>query len=273
MAHQLLDAPAGPPGPVIRVEPLTDDVRSISQLIAERSYRGDLARLAATIRALPATGTQTLVLRLATTADALALWAMHLELARRDIPPAQRWPANQESAQAEFITWLADLHWIAMRYPGHEPRFRGWRGVFTHPPASPAWHATAHRQYLFVRPRYSVAHWCAKGLALTEPQRRDLLAMPTNAMQADRRPLRPEQFAAIRERLLNHAVAHPDRSGMRTPEAIANRRARLWRVFVLAGRDHTATAKHWRNLTGETLSRQAIAKQISAVADVLRDRR
>lgn len=269
---KLLDAPAGPPGLAIHVEPFGSDIRSISQLIAERSHGGDLTRLAATVRALPTCDTQTLVLRLATTSDPLALWALHLELARRDIPPAQRWPANTETPQTEFVTFVADLHWLSTRYPGHAPAFRGWRGVFTHPPASPAWHATVHRQYLFVQSRYSVSHWCAQGLTLTEAQRQDLMMLPTAAMQADRRQLQPERFAALRERLLSHAVAHPDRSGRHAPEAIANRRARLWRAFVLAGRDYTATTRHWRNLTGEALTRQAISKQLNAVADVLRER-
>lgn len=269
----LLDEMMGPSGPIIRPEPFSDDIRNIPQLVAEKGHGGDLARFAGAVRALPTADTQTLILRLATTSDPLLLWSLHLELDRRDIPPCLRWPANEDTPQAEFVTWLADLLWLTKRHPRHVPRFRGWQGLFKHAPASSAWHATAHRQYLFVAPRgYSVAHWCAKGLALTESQRQNLMALPTNAMRAERHPLQGDRLALTRERLLSHAIEHPDKSGRRRPEAIANRRAGLWRVFQLSGRNQTATAQHWHRLTGETLTRQAVAKQLAIVADALRDR-
>ncbi len=78
-------------------------------------------------------------------------------------------------------------------------------------------------------------------------------------------------IAATQERLLSHSLEHVDKSGARSPEAVARRRAFLWRVHVLTGRSATKTAAHWHNLTGERVTRQAVAKQIEIVGLALAD--
>ena len=249
----------------------SDEVLSISRLIAEKSVSGDLPRFKATVNALAITDTQTLILRLATTTDPLTLWAIHCTLDRLDIAPALRWPANEESPQSEYINYSADLLWFCKRNPRHQPTYRGWRGAFTHTPASPAWHATIHRQFVFLYNRYALSFKTSKGLALDDSHRQDLMMLKTNAMQAERRQLDPEKFAALRERLLSFAIKHPDKSGLHRPDAIANRRAGLWRVYVLSGRRKTATTKNWQRLTSETLTRQAVTKQLAIVVDLLRE--
>ncbi|MDM0049292.1 hypothetical protein [Variovorax sp. J22R115] len=256
--------------PVLSLTPRAEGpFKSITVLVAERRHQEGLQRFRDGVRVLPSASTQTLVLRLATTSDPLMLWAQHLELDRRGVPPCQRWPANEITPQHEFITWLADMLWFAKRNPAHTPRFRGWKGLFDNPPTSAKWHATAMRQFLHVSSRYSVAYWCANGMGLTEPQRMDLMTTPTKAMVAERRQLAPAPFAAMRERLLSHAMQHPDRSGARTPDAVAARRARLLRAFILSGRSAATTAANWRLLTGETMTRQAVAKQVAAALEVL----
>jgi hypothetical protein len=253
-------------------EPFSEEVHSIARLTAEKGSGADLARFNRAVAGMLTQDTQTLILRIATTADPLVLWELHQELDRRGIPPAQRWPANQEDTpQAEFITLMADLLWTTKRNPGHTPAYRGWRGLFSHSSGSPDWCATAYRQYLFVSARYSVSHWCARGLALTEPQRLELMVLQTSPMQTDRRQLASDKFAEFRAKLLAHAMQHQDRSGKHTPEAIAERRARLWRTFVLSGRNQTTTVKNWHLLTGEALTRQAIAKQLVIVDQVRRE--
>jgi hypothetical protein len=249
-----------------------EDLHSVASLTAEKGTGADLARFKRAVIGMPDQDTQTLILRLETQTDPLILWELHQELDRRDIPPAQRWPANQDTPQAAFITLLADLLWITRRHPCHTPDYRGWRGLFSHPPGSPGWHATAYRQYLFVSTRYSVSHWCSKGLALTDLQRLGLMVLQTRAMQADRRQLDSDKFSEFRADLLAHAIQNLDKAGKHTPEAIAERRARLWRIFVLSGRNQTTTAKNWHLLTGEALTRQAIAKQLAIVDQVKRER-
>lgn len=206
-----------------------------------------------------------IVQQLSWTDDPLALWAMHAELTRRQLPPCQRWPANLGSRQAEYVTWLADIAWLVKRYPDHRPAFRGWRGAFDHPLGSDAWHATAFRQFLFISPRYGLAHWCSKGLALEDRHRADLMMLPTKSMVADRRCLSPAAESELRLAIENDAATRPDRSGRWTAAALADRRARLWRVFVLAGCSATEAVRSWALLTGETMSRQALSRQIEAV--------
>lgn len=193
------------------------------------------------------------------------LWRLHLALDQRGVQPCLRWPENVKSEQHVFVTLLADLFWFSSRHRALAPAHRGWRGLWSHAPASNGWHAAAHRQYLFVRSRYSLSHWCSKGLALTVAQRADLMTMPTTKMEADRRMLKGEPFTSICQALLDDAVAHPDRSGARTAERIANRRAQLWQVYVLSGRNVTEATRRWAVLTGEAMSRQSLCRQLDAM--------
>jgi hypothetical protein len=249
--------------------PVSEVVKSVPHLINEKRAEADLNCFRTVARALPATSCSTLVVRLQTTTDPLLLWAMHCELDKRSIPPCLRWPMNDASEQAEYLTWLADLLWFCKRHPGHKPTFRGWQGLFKNPPACTSWHQTAHRQFIFVGARYSLAHWCAKGIGLKEAQRQELMMLPTTEMQAERRQLRSDRFAATRARLLSAAISKPDKAAKHCPHAVADRRAVLWRVYLLSGRSQTATAKHWKLLTGNELTRQAIAKQLGIIRDSL----
>lgn len=245
-------------------------VRSIARLVADKNACGDLGNFKRVVLGLPTADTQTLIVRLAVTTDALALWAIHCHLDRRGIPPALRWPANSETPQAEFITWAADVLWFSKRHRDHKPKFKGWQRLMLEEPNTPRWRELAYWQFAGVHGKRSVSHVGAKGLGLADGQRYDLMILQTSAMQADRRQLHAAQFAAIRERLFSHAAEYPDRSGQHKPEAVANRRVALWRTHVLSGHSPTATAANWHRLTGERLSRQAVAKQLAIVSEVLR---
>lgn len=254
-------------------EIMSAEVRSVPHLISRRLATPGAQDFARVVRGVALHDIRTLILRLATTDDPLVLWRLHLELDKRDIPPCLRWPGNQSTDQLEFVTWLADLLWLCNRDRSHVPAFRGWRDLFRHQPASAPWHALAHRQFLFVSRRYRLSHWCAKGLGLEDHQRGDLMMMPTAAMKADRRQLAPARWAVIWETLFSDALDRPDRSGVRTPERVATRRAMIWQVFVLSMRSQTEAARRWGLLTGESLSRQGLAKQVAIVEDLLRSRR
>lgn len=254
--------------------PLMDEVHSMARMLGDMRASGGLDRFKAAARALTATSTQTLILKIATATDPLALWAVHVALDKRGILPCMRWPANEDSPQMAFVTLCADLLWFSKRNPDHVPAHRGWRGLFAQnapsPVPAPSWYATAHRQYEYVAARLSVAYWCAKGLALTAAQRQELMTLPTSEMVRDRRTLHATKFAAVRESLLSHAVRHPDKSRERSPKDIAERRAALWRMYLLASCNQAATVKHWQAQTGEGITRQALAKQLDIVHEVLR---
>ncbi len=248
-------------------------VHSVPALVAAKRGSCDLQHFGRAVASMREQPTLDLIIRLETTADALMLWALHLELDKRGVPPCVRWPANDNTRQAEFITLLADLLWFCRRNPEHRPRFRGWRDLLTQPPASARWHQCAHRQFLFIAARRSVSHWCATGLDLSERQRQDLMTLETNAMRASRRVLDPRQFAALRGALERYSRRHPDKAGRVTPFQVASRRALLWRTYVLAGRSPTRAAEFWKLLSGEQLTRQAMAKQVALVAEILRKER
>lgn len=245
------------------------DVHSIPRLTAQKKTGGDSSRFKKAILALPGTDTQTLILRIATTTDALTLWALHATLDKREIAPCLRWPQNDSTPQMEFITWAADLLWFCKRNPDHHAKSKGYQRLLAEKPAAPAWHEKAYWMFANLHGRRSLAHVAAVSLALTDTQRQALMTLPTKAMATDRLEFSPDRRGVTRERIYSHAMQHPDKSGTYQPEAVANRRAKLWRVYVLTGRSKTDTAKHWQLLTGEAITRQAITKQLTTTEKIL----
>lgn len=259
-----------PHHPGLETYQFSDLLKSISSLIAERREGPELPRFQKLAAALVGNDTRTLIVRLETMTDPLLLWAAHLALDARDVPPSLRWPGNQDNEQAQFITWCADLFWFCKRQPAHRPLFRGWQGLFKNEPGSPPWHATAHRQFLFVAPRYSLSHWCSKGLDLSQSDRALLMMLPTNKACADRRALEGARFPELERLLLEHAAERPDKARRHPPHEVANRRAAMWRTFVLCARNQTVATAQWVNVTGERLTRQAFTKQIAVAREVQR---
>lgn len=226
----------------------------------------DVDHLIKAIKELPTVDTRTLILRVATTLNPVTLWALHCELDDRDVAPCMRWPANEHSEQAEFTTFLADLLWLARRFPDQAPQYRIWKDLLGSEPDSFGWHQIALTAYRFIKPRYSVAHYCARGIGLADRQRQDLMVLVTGDTVKQRRKLHRDRQAEVYDQILMHAHEHQDRAGKHHPESVAIRRAAIWRTYVLAGMNKAATARHWAALTGEGLSRQAIDKQLDSVA-------
>lgn len=248
------------------------EVHSVARLVELKRRAGGLDDWKLRVSKLPGTDTQTLILRISTTTDALTLWAIHMMLDKRDIAPCLRWPANRSDAQAEFVTWAADLLWFTKRNPLHRAQLRGWGRLFTQTPGSAEWLETAYRVFKAMYGRRSLASYTTRALSLEDAQRQPLMTLPTSRMFAARQELQPAVFEQIRVHLLTSAMESPDKSGARTPATVAERRARLWRVHVLSGKQPAETARNWVALTGEDISRQVIARQISATEAVLKAR-
>lgn len=269
-----VDADVAPPN-LLPVEVLEDlsppaqPVDSIARLLDRKQASGDLARWKNAITALPSTDTQTLILRAGTTADALTLWALHSQLDKRGIAPCLRWPGNMDTPQLQFVSWLADLLWFTRRNRAHRAKFRNWQRLMQGEPGSAAWLEQAYWIFKGMYGRQNVSSYTARGLGLDPDQRQDLLTLPTSRMVEARRKVQPTAFAEVRQVLLSHAMAHPDKAGTHTPDAIANRRALLWRTHVLTGRRPAETARHWALLTDETTTRQVIARQLTTIQTVL----
>jgi hypothetical protein len=250
----------------------TPIVESVARLVERKRQAGVLDDWTRRVSALPTTDTPTLIVKVSTTSDPLTLWAIHVALDKRNIAPCLRWPANRSEPQMEFVSWLADLMWLVKRNPLHCAKFKGWQRLFTLPPGSGAWLEVAYRVFKAMYVRQNLSSYTTRGLALADAQRQDLMMLPTSRMYAARLELQPAAFEQTRAHLLTHAEANPDKAGVHSPAAVAERRARLWRVHVLSGRQPAATARGWLALTGESISRQAIARQIVTTEAILKAR-
>lgn len=210
---------------------------------------------------VPAADTSTLIARIETTADPLMLWEIHQELERRDIPPAFRYPKNHDTGQMRFITWLSDLHWHIKR-ARQGPRFRSWRRLFA--PAGESWHESAKKVFEYGWTRNQNASYYAKGLALTDDDRLDLMTIKTSKQIARQRQLK--QSEEMRRAISSHAIANAGRlSKERRPEQTARDRYLIWKTYMLADQSPTITARMFEAIYGEQMTRQKVQKQMAAV--------
>lgn len=240
---------------------LEEDVRSIPALIENKRSAEDALRFKDQVLNLPNWKTRDILPRLETTKDPLMLWVLHLELNKREIPPSLRFPSHQLGPQGDYIDLAADVFWLMSQHPNHQATFRGWRNTLKTPRGTPEWHEHLYRQFLFTYPR-GMAHLASKGLGLTDQQRGELLSVPTKRMARDRAAFEAARCGELFESLHQFAIAHPDKSGIRRPTEIAQRRLGIYRTFVLSGRAPTTATKNWNRLSGEIVSRQAFMSQV-----------
>lgn len=259
------------PSRAVKTRPAALDcnAESIARLTDKKRVSNGLDALTRITQGIPLQNTATLIARIETASDALVLWAIHLELDRRGIPPALRWPANTDTPTMHFVTWLADVHWIHTRNSDHQPKFRGWKRLFLNTPNTLAWLERAYQMFAAVYGRRSLAHIGSVGLALTATQRQPLMLFPTNQMVTDREALHLDAQSERLIRLESYSRQHPDKSGKLAAHDIAHRRARMFRVHLLSGFSSAVTAKNWSLLSLERMTRQAVDKQIAIIESVL----
>lgn len=248
---------------------LAAEAISIPALTAAKRRAPDAQRFRDRVSALSGLSTPDALAVLQATDDALLAWACHIDQTRRGIAPAPRLPLVVGGPQMDAITFAADALWLQRQHPAHIPAFRGWRRVLALRPASGPWCEAVHRLWLHAYRSGKLQFLTARGLALTDAMRAPLITVPTREQAAERRTPTGAGFIDLGVRLRVHAEKRPDGSGQYPPHVVAARRARLWRVHVLAGRSATATVAAWESLTGQRLSRQQIARQIAAVEAVL----
>jgi hypothetical protein len=211
---------------------------------------------------IPTATTLALVNRVQAATDAMVLWEIHLELNRRGIPPAFRYPANVATPQMEFVTWLADLHWFTRQKPKHTPCFDKWKRLFG--PITDGWHETARHIFEMAYQRGNVATYTSRGLNLAECDRRPLMTVKSTGQLRRLRDLR--QADDRREAITKHVTANAGRLPKdRTPDQVARRRLLIWKTYVLADRSETIAARVLQAMYGETIARQNLGKQIEAV--------
>jgi hypothetical protein len=251
-----------------------DQGEAISTIPEIISTRPDKDSLVANLSNIKKSDTQTLILRIETTSDPLVLWCIHTELNQRGVPPCLRWPANDSTPQADYITWLADMLWVKTHLSSKRGEYGNWQRFLRidHTRERAKWHREAHALYLEAMGR-GIANWCANGIGLTDTERADLMTLPTKPISGLRRTIKGDAYTALRNRHKARARAFPDRSGQKDAEEIANRRARMWRVYILSGKNQSLAARRWVQLTGEDITRQAVSKQLALIAPDARQSR
>jgi hypothetical protein len=250
-------------------QPFDDGLRTVVAMKAEalasetKDPRGSFV-LRKALRSIRDQNIKTLQARLATTDDLLTMWALHREMDKRGVPPCLRARAPTRPAQYAFLETLADVLWVARRTQDHPVLHGRLRGVFRYSPASDQWHKSALWMY---RQCMGKSHLIALRLALTDEERLLTQTMPTRAQFRDRRRLHV-QLPEINEQLQERAQMYPDKSGVHSAVMIGDRRAELLRVYVLVGRDKSATVRYLRIIDGPDISRQSLARQLDAIAMV-----
>ena len=235
---------------------------SVPQLIKHKKSTPleQLAAFKSALKTLPNLSVQELLAKLAQIDDPLLLWAIHLRLDRLDIPPCLRWPKRTDTPQEAYVTWLADILWFTKRNSTHQPFFKRWNGLFSNTPGTDKWHAVAHWVY---HSGHQASYYHAMGIGLSDADRQPLMTMISKSMRSDRAVL--QRLPDLRQRIWIHAMHHPDRSGMHTPSDIADRRATLLRMYLLAGRSQALAVRLYRCLTGKEISRQSIARHLELI--------
>ncbi len=239
---------------------------SVPELLARK--RGpELERFNARVAALVERGTLDLRASVGTCADPATLWALHMELMGRGIPPILRGPRPWHlGAQGRLVELAADLAWLSVTEPGHAARHGLARAILRTPWGSSGWWALVLRQF----GRSGNVRGLVLALGLAEPQRLHLRTLRTAAGARLFERLHGEGFGLLVGELETALRQCPDKSGRTDPRATAIRRAQLWRVHRLLGSGAADTARTWAALSGEVLTRQQVAKQLAVTETVAR---
>lgn len=234
-------------------------VRSIPELVETICPQTSRA-----LQSLKGRSTGLLMIQLGTTERPLVAWAIHVALDAAGIPPCVRPEPPIDSHQGHFITVLADLLWLATRYRNHDTLKHQLCGVFAHEPRSSRWHEAALFAYCKSK---SLPHQLAQWLALTDTQRFYTRTMPTRQQANARRALR-DQLDRVEAQLLTYALDHPDKARKETPDALAARRTKRLRLFVMLGRSQKALLAYLAAVEGVTITRQTLKAQLDAAATI-----
>jgi hypothetical protein len=242
----------------------TITIRSGLDLIASVP-ESDRARFAAKVAAMSEVRAVNLLPRIQTTTDPATMWALHMEFHRRGTPPSLRGPRHELGPQGDHLDLCADLMWLRQRWSYHRPRYKLARQLFSEEPDSPAWHSLALA--------FSASAKDTRGrviaLALDSWQRLDLRSLADASTRRRFDSLHGERFGQLLDALTAGATERPDKSGAVTPTDTARRRALLWRIHELTGRNHQTTADQFTALTGQPIKRQMVARHIAATVPIV----
>ncbi|MBC7705732.1 MAG: hypothetical protein H7274_17540 [Rhodoferax sp.] len=193
-------------------------------------------------------------------------------LIERGVPPAF-WHAPRSTVnysleqRADLLTY--DVRWLRSAYPGHARvvRYERTRHMLSRVEAA------HHRECLFAfydgrRPLWKIV----ASLSLTNTQQHDCWLLRSAPVTNRHRVIQ-----AMRDKVF--ATLPADLKGVRRTRTFTDdnaretltRRHRLWLCAQMTDGNPTDIATRYRQLTGEVLSRQAVANQIAKVTAILRE--
>lgn len=151
--------------------------------LVARKRGSEVERFNARVAALAGRFSLDLRASVETCGDPAMLWALHMELMGRGIPPILRGPRPWHlGAQGRLVEFAADVAWLQTTDPGHRGRYGLGRAIFKTPWGSDGWWRLVLRQF----GRSGNVRGLVLALGLTEPQRLHLRTVQT-APRADRK--------------------------------------------------------------------------------------
>lgn len=250
-------------------EPEPQAVSPINLLLREQDKPGGALRLQDWVTAIRAQSISDLLIDVKSATNPTRLWLLHVSLDARDVPPCLR-PAREDSHQMLYLTWLADILWFAKRLRGHKVKARRHRALFqcATPVQNKDWHDAAIFAFNNGRTANGFIAQKLDLLGLSDQIREQGLVFRTPKMIGQRKVL--AALPEYRERMVANSLYRPDRSGCHTPEAIADRRIKMLRCFVLAGKNATIGNRYFQMTTGEVMTRQTFRRHIDAAYDAVK---
>ena len=211
--------------------------------------------------------TSALVVSVGDSSDPIVMWASHLELTERGVPPCLR-KTNFSSPQTIYFDWLADMYWLGKKHPYHVPSWSTYASIFKLATADArgvdAWHSRARWLYS----DRLLPHHYAKRLGLTDKQHWELNVLFSGDVRKRRKRFRDDE-EKTQARLFSYLASHPDRSGLRGPSEVFDNRWIIHRCHHLAGGNVVLTGRYVEFLTGKNLSRAVIRARIKTISSAL----
>lgn len=193
------------------------------------------------------------------------------ELTAREIPPAFRHlhlEGAEYSLDQRFDLLVFDLRWLRSWYPEHAKIVRYQRCKTLLTGSDRLFHREA--EYAFYqgkRPMWKIV----SSLSLTQQQQFDccvLRSAPIKKRMEATQAIRDRVFEALRDDL--RTVRRTKSFTNDNAEAALSRRHALWLCSRMTDGSPTETAARYTQLTGEQITRQAAARQLEKVREVLK---
>lgn len=165
------------------------------------------------------------------------------------------------SSGADYIMLCADLQWIVAKYPDHLTEWQRAQAIF-----SPMRFRKV-AEYLYWGGQRTSGQ-IAKAMALTKYQQRECAWI--QCLNVKRWKVRLFERLTIAKERIALAIRDKDKRSIKEQDATIENRSNLWLCAELAEWKPQLTANLYLMLTGQKLSRQAVANQLSKLPKVRR---